>query len=230
MLALLRALAARRTPVALHFGKGDTAFHTELIGINPAFEELLFAPGRDRDTLGQLLEAGSFGVETAHDSVRILFIATHAEITQFKHEGALRARIPDTLARMQRREALRVAIPKDKPSFCTLHGHAQRNAKQSANPADTRLRVIDVSIRGLGLSLSDPNPAITPGKTLADCSLELPGIGVMRCALRVVHMKEAGTDGREQRIGCGFIDLPGLSREQIRSYVTRLERAQLALG
>lgn len=220
MLALVRALSARQTPATLYFGGTDDLLRTEFLGVNPAFEELLFTPGTDRNALERLLAAGSFGVETALDSVRILFIASHAEITQFRGQDALRARIPDVLARMQRRESVRVATPKDKPSFCTL----------PTDPAPLRLQVVDVSTGGVALHLPAANAAIAPGKTFHDCSLELPGVGQMRCALGVVYVREAPPGSRAFQAGCRFIDLPALSREQMRSYVARLERAQLAAG
>lgn len=230
MLALLRALAARRTPVRLSFGRSDAVLATELIGINPAFEELLFAPGRDPAAREQLLAAGSFGVEASLDAVRILFIASHAEITRFKGEDALRARIPDTLARMQRRESVRVAMPGNKPAFCTLSGRAPaRKPGKGADAGGLQLRVLDLSIGGLGLGLPAPDSAIAPGKTLPDCRLELPGIGAVRCTLQVVYAKELAAGGSEQRLGCHFVDLPALTREQIRTTVARLERAQMAV-
>jgi len=221
MLALLRALAARHQSVGLYFGETEDALHTQLLGINPAYEELLFAPGDDEATFERLLTAGSFGVETMLDSIRILFIATHAEATQFKGVKALRARIPDVVARMQRRESVRIAIPKDKPSFCAV--------RVAAEPLhELRMRVEDISVGGLGLSSSTAEAAIAAGKTFHDCTLELPDVGVMHCNLNIVYVKEA--QAGEQRIGCHFVDLPGLSREQLRSYVARLERAQLATG
>ena len=98
----------------------------------------------------------------------------------------------------------------------------------NADPVrEVQLRVDDVSIGGLGFALPTADPAIAPGKTFHDCSLELPGIGMMRCTLGIIYAKEAQA-GLEQRIGCHFVDLPGLSREQLRSYVARLERAHLA--
>lgn len=235
MLALLRALAARRAPVTLTFGRGEKPLQTQLIGINPAFEELLFAPGHDRAVLERLLTAGSFGVETSMEAIRILFIASHAEITRFRQEDALRARIPDVLARMQRRESIRIPTPQDKPSFCAVHGHppgagAGSDTRQDPAQSDTKLRLIDISTGGLGLSLPAPNSVFAPGKNLHDCAVALPGIGVMRCALHVVHAREAQPGSREQRIGCRFVDLPALSREQVRRCVAHLEHLQLAAG
>jgi len=221
MLALLRALAARHQSVALYFGETEDGLQTQLLGINPAYEELIFAPGDDDAALERLLTAGSFGVETMLDSIRILFIASHAEATQFKGAKALRARIPDAVARMQRRESVRVAIPQDKPSFCAV--------PIAADPVhELRMRVEYISVGGLGLSSSAAEGAIAAGKTFHDCSLELPDIGVMRCTLNIVYVKEAQAGA--QRIGCHFVELPGLSREQLRSYVARLERVQLATG
>lgn len=223
MQALLRALAARRNKAVLFFGDTDDRLESEFLGVNPHFEELVFSPGEDAETFERLLTAGSFGVETSLDSIRILFIASHAEVTQFKGEKALRARIPEVLGRMQRRESIRVVTPKDKPSFCAI--------KVSTDPAhEVRLRVEDISIGGIGLVLAAPQTAIAPGKTYQDCSLELPGIGLMRCMLSIIYVNEAPAGSVEQRIGCHFVDLPGLSREQVRSYVARLERAHLAAG
>jgi flagellar brake protein len=227
MLALLRALAARQTPVGLYFGGTDDLLATELLGVNPAYEELLFSPGNDRATLERLLAAGSFGVEASLDSVRILFIASHAEITRFRGQDALRARIPDVLARMQRRESVRVATPQDKPPFCVLRTNSD---SRSGSGGELRLRVTDVSTGGLGLHLPAADAAIAPGKTHPDCSLELPGVGLMRCALNIVYVKETQPGSKERQAGCRFIDLPALSREQMRGYVARLERAQLAKG
>ena len=222
LLALLRALAARHNPATLYFGEAEDRVESELVGVNPAYEELIFAPGRDPEALGRLLAAGSFGVETLLDSVRILFIASHAEMTLLKGQAAMRARIPDVLARMQRRESVRVSTPKDKPFYCMVRLAAEP-------PKELRLRVDDISIGGVALSLPAADGAIATGKTFHDCSLELPGIGLMRCTLNIVYVNEA-PGSTQVRIGCHFVDLPGLSREQVRSYVARLERAQLAAG
>lgn len=221
MIALLRALASRHATASLYFGEGDDRIDSSFLAVNPAFEELVF-PVEDRaEILERLLAAGSFGVETSLDSVRILFIATHGEMTQYKGQAALRARIPDVLARMQRREAVRMAIPKDTPASCIARPNPETELK---------LSVENLSTGGLALSLAAPSGAIAHGKTLNDCRLELPGIGVIRCTLNVIYSKEAHPGASEQRIGCHFVDLPGLSREQVRSYVARLERAQLAAG
>jgi flagellar brake protein len=218
MLALLRALT-RHLPLTLYFGEADDVLHAELLGVNPAYEELVFSPGSDAAALDRLISAGSFGVETALESIRILFIASHAELTQYKGHKAFRARIPDVLARMQRRESLRVATPQDKPSFCLVRVDADH---------ELRLNVEDISIRGLGLSSATAAAAIAAGKTFHDCSLELPAIGLMRCVLNIVYVREGEAGRPGQRLGCRFVDLPALSREQVRSYVERLERAHLA--
>ena len=223
MLALLRALATRHQSMALYFGETEDLLQTQLLGVNPAYDELLFSPGDDEAALERLLSAGSFGVETMLDSIRILFIATHAEITQFKGQKALRGRIPELVARMQRRESVRVATPKDKPSFCRV--------RVTPDPVhELKLRVDDISVGGLGLSLPVAETALAAGKTFHDCSLELPEIGVMHCTLNIVYVKESPAGSLERRIGCHFVDLPGLSREQLRSYVARQERAHLSAG
>lgn len=225
MLTLLRAVAARRSPAALHFGATDVPLHTHLIGVNPAFEELLFAPGPDPQALARLLAAGAFGVETSLDSIGIRFIQRHAEETLFRGEPALRARIPDTLIRLQRRESLHVPVPQDKPTLCVLRvARTARNLR-----GELRLRVLDVSTGGLGLSLPGADAGgLEPGQTLPDCALEVPGVGTLRCALNIVYVKVMATGGKEQRVGVHFSGLSAPSREQIRAYVTRLERAQLS--
>ena len=218
MLAVLRALITRRQPLGLHFGDADEALQGGLVSVNPAFEELVFSTEGDPALLQKLIAAGSFGVETLLDSVRVLFIATNAEPYSHAGGGAFRARMPDSLARMQRREAVRVPPPKDKPAFCTI----------PVASGELRLQVTDVSVGGLGLLLPLSQGTLGQGKTINECKLELPEIGVMRCNLRMVYLKESLSGNAPQRVGCAFVDLPALSREQLKSYVTRTERLALA--
>jgi c-di-GMP-binding flagellar brake protein YcgR len=124
---------------------------------------------------------------------------------------------------MQRRESVRVPVPADKPCYCTVRISTEP-------PQELRLRVQDISIGGLGLLVPATEKVLLPGTTLAECSLDLAGIGVMRCTLNIVYRVEAHAGSQDMRLGCHFVDLAALSREQVRSHVSRLERANLATG
>jgi hypothetical protein len=51
---------------------------------------------------------------------------------------------------------------------------------------------------------------------------------MMRCTLHIVYLSDAPAKGGEVHIGCQFVDLPALSKVQLKSYVARLERFHLA--
>ncbi len=99
--------------------------HTELLSANPAFEELLFAPGEDAALTARLLAAGECGVETTLDGVRVLFSTRHVEAVELNGVRGLRLRMPESLAQL--RTAPRRAAP----------GHPGRRSATGARSTST---------------------------------------------------------------------------------------------
>ncbi len=208
-------LAAARARATLYFGENDM-LHTELLSANPAFEELLFAPGEDAALTARLLAAGECGVETTLDGVRVLFSSRHVEAVELNGVRGLRLRMPESLAQLQRRGAQRLATPAEDPPWCALNLDDREHAA-------TRLRVTDISAGGIALALSPGDPALRAGQHIEQCTLEIPGVGGLRCALLVVYLYGVD-DAGSHKAGCKFTDLPELSRRQVEDYMARLQR------
>ena len=110
----------------------------------------------------------------------MLFIATHAEITQFKGQAALRARFPDMLARMQRRESVRVAMPKDKPAFCAVRVGTDQTR-------DLKLRLDAISHGAHGSTQVGAAAARPTGTTLLSSRRQTPGIVLSQSTFRIAY-------------------------------------------
>jgi c-di-GMP-binding flagellar brake protein YcgR len=214
--AYLHALASRRATATLYFGVGDEMLHTEIVAANPHFEELLFAPGHDAALQKRLLAGGEFGVETMIDSVRVLFRSRHAEPVPGREGVAFRARMPESVVRVQRRDTMRADTPADARPACSL----RLNGRELTAP------VLDVSSGGLGLEIADAGFALQPGDALKDCRIEIPALGALSCGLVVAYVKETG-ERHVRKAGCRFVELPATTRRQVSDYVARLERARL---
>ncbi len=81
----------------------------------------------------------------------------------------------------------------------------------------------DISAGGIALALSPGDPALRAGQHIEQCTLEIPGVGGLRCALVVVYLYGVD-DAGGHKAGCKFTDLPELSRRQVEDYMARLQR------
>jgi len=93
------------------------------------------------------------------------------------------------------------------------------------------LQVLDISIGGLAV-LSQPHNFDLPlGETIKNCVLDLPGIGPVNVAFRVVNVYDSEDDAQGRRCGCQFVDLAPAARMMLQRYVNRVEAEQRkALG
>jgi len=214
----LQALAARRATATIYFGADSEMLHTELVGVNAAYGELMFAPGHDAQIEHRLMAAGEFMAESMLDSVRVQFQTGHAETVPGRTGVSFRARIPDSLVRMQRRDAMRACTPADARPVCKSQVHGLALV---AN-------VMDISTGGVALELPQTGPRLSAGDLLADCRIEVPSLGTLACALKVAYV-QAGMQGIRDRAGCAFVELPATTRRQVADYVARLERARLGV-
>lgn len=195
------------------------SIETRLIALHPEFEELVFdasaLPGAER-----LDGSAGLSAETQMDAVWFRFDAGHVGVVHGYPVPAFRARIPDTIARVQRRDSIRYPVPGINPPVCELPGEDPGENAQ-------RLRAIDISNSGIALRLDDSRVNIKAGSTLEGCLLHLPDIGAIATDLRVMYLAPLG-QGDQRRIGCRFTNMRATSLDHLRRYVGRLERERLA--
>lgn len=223
ILALLRTLIDKRASISLYLGNDDVFAITQLISINPAFEELVFDAARDPTINARIPGARTLVFVSTVDHVKVQFATTGAQALVLDGLPAFRVRIPERAMRLQRREFYRVTIPTLKPLACTL-AHDENDPPMEA-------RVLDLSCGGLSMFVLRPPVGARIGATISHCVFTLPDEDEIDCAIeiRAVQPERIGTrDG--VRLRCRFVDLDGAQMNALQRYVTRVERERLARG
>lgn len=220
IVALLRALAESRMPVTVYFDRGADFIVSNVLQVNPDFEELILDRGADEAANRRLLKAARLTVVSFLDHIRLQFQAERAEETSYERRPALRLRLPGSLLRVQRRNNFRIRTPLARPIAASFRDPADRARRAS-------LRILDLSCGGVSLVAGEGEIALEPGTVLTDCRIDLPEVGVLNTVLEVRHADryEEGVRANLRRYGCQFVGLPPALASAVQRYITRTERA-----
>jgi len=215
--ALLGHLCEERSMVTAYFG-GDGRFAVSMaLGVNADFDELVLDLPADPDAQAALLQAHGIVFVAFQDNVKLQFDAPVAQPTTYEGKPAWRVRLPASLLRLQRREYFRVRLPQATPPSCLVPTPGARDRYES-------LQVRNLSVGGLALMRYPAYGDLPVGPPIDSCFLDLPGIGTVPLRLRVVHVGDDGSGGRE--LGCEFLDLSPQARVMLQRYVNRAEADQ----
>jgi c-di-GMP-binding flagellar brake protein YcgR len=219
IVALLRAVKQSRLAVTVYFNQGTEFVVTNVLDVNPQFEELILDLGADASANRRLLQSTRMTVVTFLDHIRLQFQSQHAEETVHERLPALRLRLPDTLLRMQRRNFYRIRAPLAKPITANFPHPAQRDRRVS-------LRILDLSCGGIALLAGADDPVLEIGAIIEHCSIDLPEVGMLNTVLEVRDFgkHEEGVRMGLRRYGCRFVSLPPGMPSAIQRYITKVER------
>lgn len=219
IVSLLRAVADSHIAVTVYFNQGAEFIVTNVLDVNPEFEELILDLGADDDVNRRLLLSTRMTVVTFLDHIRIQFQAQRAEETIHGQLPALRIRLPEVMTRLQRRNFYRIRTSVVKPISASFVDPTDRSRRIS-------LRILDLSCGGVALVSGEHEPALEPGSILEDCRIDLPEVGVLNTALEVRNAgkHEEGLRVSLHRYGCQFVSLPPALANAVQRYITRTER------
>jgi len=128
------------------------------------------------------------------------------------------------LLRLQRREFFRVRTPIVARPTC-LVPQGEGDSKYES------LQLMNISVGGLAVMNYPSQFELPLGRIVHNCYLDLPGVGPVQVAFRVVNLYEADGQGTTRRFGCQFVDLTPQARMMVQRYVNRVEAEQRkALG
>ncbi len=221
ILSLLRALRDHHVLITIYFSGGEDFLVTTLLDVNPEFEELVFDSRADRAQNERLFASQRITAVAFIDKIKLQFNAQRVERTVHEGREAVRARLPDSLLRLQRRDFYRVATPVARPVTCSaLH---PGNADQRVG-----MTVTDISSGGICVLVDPEQLAASPGMLLNDFRMDLGELGSIEGTLQIRHVSEAhrGT-AKRHRLGCAFYRMPGTMGTLVQRYVTSLERERL---
>ncbi len=157
---------------------------------------------------------------SSHLQIKVQFTANEASKVMFEGRPAFYLPLPDSLYRLQRREYYRLATPVTNPLRCII----PREPTPEKKPRE--YVIMDISCGGVGLTCMETDTELTPGKSYADCYIELPEIGTIKGTIEVKNLVELPlkSGGRQVRAGCEFKKLDGASVILLQRYITNMQR------
>lgn len=214
---VLRQLGARRAMISAYYGHAQAFILSTVIDVAPDDKYFYLDLGTDEAAIGEALAQGHLLCAAQLDKVKIQFPLEHIERTQ--HEGfpALRARLPELLLRLQRREYYRLSAPSLDALNCQIPLRDGRRINA---------QILDISGGGLAIMAPPEGQELEVGARFENCRLELPEGPPITVSLEVRNMYRMVTRGGREvlRAGCQLIELRTAEANLIQRYILKAER------
>lgn len=224
IVALLRQIAEKNQLVRLLIkGESDVCM-TSILHVDPDSDTVVLDRSINREQNERIVAAPKVMCETSLDKIRILFQLQNLGATQFEGGAALKASIPPTLIRLQRREYYRMPTPVTNPVRVTIPLPAELGGSVAVFP------LADISCGGVAILDSKQQLSTTIGDNYPNCRIELPEIGPVTTTLQIRNSQDVEllNNKTNRRIGCQFVDISRGSMAGVQRYITKLERERNA--
>ncbi len=218
---ILRAVMEKTELVSAYFNRGESFILTSIIDLDPD-EELVFLDlGANEEINEKILDSEKIIFITAHDRVKVQFVANWIEKVRLDGRDVFRVELPRSLIKLQRREYYRVTTPIANPLKCIVLMKDERKIE---------MVVADISIGGVGVVLPPADAVVEPGMTFNGCNLVLPEIGNIVATMEIRNVFEVTlrNGSKTRRAGCRFINLSASMQSMIQRYIIKVERERKA--
>lgn len=222
IIALLRTLHERHALLTIGFG-GSRFVVSAVLDVAPDADEVILDCGAHAIDTQALLRARGLSVVTMLDHVKVQFEVDHAEETMFDGAPALRVQLPESLLRLQRRDAYRLQTSAARPIKLVIPA-----TDVEGKPFE--FRICDISCGGVGIIVPDPGPAIEPGMRFEGCRIDLGDAGLVMADVDVRHSATTRNAAgiTQRRCGCRFVRLAPAMSVRIQRYINQEERLRRA--
>jgi c-di-GMP-binding flagellar brake protein YcgR len=224
IVALLRQISDKNQLIrVLIKGEADVCV-TSLLEVDPDTNTMVLDRPVSRDQVARIAAAGAVRCETSLDKIRILFGADGLAEISYQGGTALRANIPSSLIRLQRREYYRMATPVTNPVRVTIPLPAELGGTLEVFP------LADISCGGIAILDNKQILGNNAGDIFAGCRLDLPEIGPVMTSLQIRNSLEMTllNNKTNRRLGCEFVDISRGNLAAVQRYITKLERERNA--
>jgi c-di-GMP-binding flagellar brake protein YcgR len=224
IVALLRQIGEKHQLIRMLVkGEADVCV-TSILEVDPETNTMVLDRSIDRGQNERIVAAGEVRCETSLDKIRILFSADALRPTQFEGNEALRADIPATLIRLQRREYYRMETPVSNPVRAIMPLPPELGAGTGVFPLH------DISCGGIAILDNKLQLGTTIGANLPNCRIELPEIGAVTVTLQVRNSLDMTllNNKTNRRLGLQFVDISRGGMAGVQRYITKLERERNA--
>jgi c-di-GMP-binding flagellar brake protein YcgR len=224
MRSILQSIAEQGSHVALYYGSGRDFILTTVLGVHEQGLWLDVGPFAPENR--QIMRSDKITFVSAHQHVKIQFVAHGIENSSFDDSQAFYLELPDHLLRIQRRAHFRMAIPAHSLVKCII-------PIQPENPDDPvvmlEANIIDISGGGIALRCAEHENRLPPEKIIPDCQILIPDVGTMIVTIEVRYSMNFTAPNKvvHKHVGCQFIDLDPQMNILLQLYITRLQSESL---
>ncbi|MEH6434992.1 flagellar brake protein [Massilia sp. DD77] len=224
IVSLLRQIGEKNQLVRMLVkGEADVAV-TSILEVDEDGDTLVLDRSIDPLQNDRIVAAGEVRCETTLDKIRILFTAEALGETSYRGGLALRADIPPTLIRLQRREYYRMPTPVSNPVRALIPLPLELGGGTAVFPLH------DISVGGIAILDNRMQLDTTIGKVIENCRIELPEIGPITASLQIRNSLDMTllNNKTNRRLGCQFVDISRGALAGVQRYITKLERERNA--
>lgn len=224
IVALLRQIGEKNQLIRMLIkGEADVCV-TSILAVDEDSNTVVLDRSIERAQNQRIEAAGRVKCETTLDKIRILFSADALGATTWHGEPALRADIPPTLIRLQRREYYRMPTPVSNPVRALIPVLIDAGGGMGVFPLH------DISVGGIALLDSKLQLGTSIGRVIEGCRIELPEIGPIATSLEIRNSLDLTLLNHKtsRRLGCRFVDISRGGLAAVQRYITRLERERNA--
>lgn len=225
--AILAELNARRVRVDVYFNAQPGSITSLILDVAVSRKRLTFDVDTDGRRNEALIRADALAWRTSLNGIKIEFTTGPGESIKLGGKPAFETGFPDVLLRLQRRNAFRTAPSLSQPLIALIDPIGSGDAK-------LRAKVLDLSCLGVCLLVDTREGNWIGGTRLADCRIELPNYGEIRCSVEVRYLLSAGGKHPDhvRRCGMQFAHLSAGDSIRISRYINDVqrERAKSRLG
>ena len=224
IVALLRQIGEKNQLIRMLVKGEAEVCVTTILEVDPDSNTIVLDRSIDREQNERIVAAGQVRCETYLDKIRILFTAEGLAPALFEGGAALRADIPPTLIRLQRREFYRMETPVSNPVRAILPLPAELGLGTAVFPLH------DISCGGIAVLDHKNQLSTVIGENLPNCRIELPEIGPVTVTLQVRNSLDMTmlNNKTSRRIGLQFIGMSRGGDAAVQRYITKLERERNA--
>lgn len=224
---LMHALIEKRPLLTAQIAAGPS-FLTMVLAVTPASGSsggsvVIDAPSDDA-VATRATAAVDVVCMTRLDNVRVQFPL--GALTRVVHESrpALRASLPDSVLRLQRREFFRLPTPQSGAPVCAITADGPSGKKTVS------ARILDISGGGLAVLVPPRELDFQPGAEFSDCLLRLPDGPPLpvRLIIRNLFEIERPNGAKVVRAGCEFVGQTAAGSARIQRYIFKIERDRKA--
>jgi c-di-GMP-binding flagellar brake protein YcgR len=219
VIALLERMAATRTKASIYFNAPPGSMMSMVFAVDAQAGTFLFDCDSDPRRTEAAIASPALGWRSSLDGITLEFTTARAHRLLHGGQPALMAQIPETILRLQRRNAFRAEVPLAPPLYIMLD-------ESGAGAQEKQAQVIDISALGMCLLVDVRVLPLVGGMRILRARLDLPDFGAVLCGLEVRYILSAGSRHPEYMRRCGtrFVDLGTSEELLIARYINALER------